>query len=469
MIWDYAENIFQLLAELVALLLCLFYYISSKRREWIYGLLFFLCGVLSSYFFTAYLIIMGAWPKGFDLMTYAGWNLAFLFLFLLVRYRESPEEKRYFHPMMLFPLVLDLIMLAVFLFVPASVGERQIVTSNVSYFLNNFWLVIICTFTGAVSLQRLFWYRKMKAEGVNSLPVPWISLGAFITVFASFTMWISTSLNGPSIKLYYPFSFLCSLSYLALVWFINRSENRDAQEEPTTFDRKFQNVLKASSLGMVIIFSVGGVCLGSWIRDMIMQHIDLASESSIYDIIQIVLFVISLVVIIFVVTVIFVVYSGQRAAENSKLREARQIAERSNAAKSEFLAAMSHEIRTPINAVLGMNEIVMRGHQLRRQKPALHYQRHPGYLPDRIRENGDPGRKLYAQLHAERYLQHDQRPGNGPEPLLPCERGPASPGQPVRRLSPRPAGPAEPPEQCCEIYGARLRHPVRLFGCGSRI
>ena len=155
MIWDYAENIFQLLAELVALLLCLFYYISSKRREWIYGLLFFLCGVLSSYFFTAYLIIMGAWPKGFDLMTYAGWNLAFLFLFLLVRYRESPEEKRYFHPMMLFPLVLNLIMLAVFLFVPASVGERQIVTSNVSYFLNNFWLVIICTFTGAISLTAI--------------------------------------------------------------------------------------------------------------------------------------------------------------------------------------------------------------------------------------------------------------------------------------------------------------------------
>ena len=383
MIWDYAENIFQLLAELVALLLCLFYYISSKRREWIYGLLFFLCGVLSSYFFTAYLIIMGAWPKGFDLMTYAGWNLAFLFLFLLVRYRESPEEKRYFHPMMLFPLVLDLIMLAVFLFVPASVGERQIVTSNVSYFLNNFWLVIICTFTGAISLQRLFWYRKMKAEGVKSLPVPWISLGAFITVFASFTMWISTSLNGPSIKLYYPFSFLCSLSYLALVWFINRSENRDAQEEPTTFDRKFQNVLKASSLGMVIIFSVGGVCLGSWIRDMIMQHIDLASESSIYDIIQIVLFVISLVVIIFVVTVIFVVYSGQRAAENSKLREARQIAERSNAAKSEFLAAMSHEIRTPINAVLGMNEIVMRESR---------------QAQDRLPENPDEVRAVFGDI-----------------------------------------------------------------------
>ena len=31
-----------------------------------------------------------------------------------------------------------------------------------------------------------------------------------------------------------------------------------------------------------------------------------------------------------------------------------------NRAKSDFLAQMSHEIRTPINAVLGMNEMILR-------------------------------------------------------------------------------------------------------------
>ncbi|MCI5567193.1 MAG: ATP-binding protein [Veillonellaceae bacterium] len=40
--------------------------------------------------------------------------------------------------------------------------------------------------------------------------------------------------------------------------------------------------------------------------------------------------------------------------------EARAAAESANKTKSEFLANMSHEIRTPINAVMGMNEMILR-------------------------------------------------------------------------------------------------------------
>ena len=43
-----------------------------------------------------------------------------------------------------------------------------------------------------------------------------------------------------------------------------------------------------------------------------------------------------------------------------QLLEEKVTAESANRAKSEFLANMSHEIRTPINAVLGMNEMVLR-------------------------------------------------------------------------------------------------------------
>lgn len=43
-----------------------------------------------------------------------------------------------------------------------------------------------------------------------------------------------------------------------------------------------------------------------------------------------------------------------------QLIELKEDAERANDAKSTFLARMSHEIRTPINAVLGMNEMILR-------------------------------------------------------------------------------------------------------------
>jgi len=46
--------------------------------------------------------------------------------------------------------------------------------------------------------------------------------------------------------------------------------------------------------------------------------------------------------------------------EKKKVEEAREEAVMANQAKGRFLAQMSHEIRTPINAILGMNEIILR-------------------------------------------------------------------------------------------------------------
>lgn len=52
----------------------------------------------------------------------------------------------------------------------------------------------------------------------------------------------------------------------------------------------------------------------------------------------------------------------KKVAEEAKeeAEKAREIAQQANRAKSDFLANMSHEIRTPINAVLGMDEMIIR-------------------------------------------------------------------------------------------------------------
>lgn len=59
---------------------------------------------------------------------------------------------------------------------------------------------------------------------------------------------------------------------------------------------------------------------------------------------------------------IFNIVSGslEKARLTNELEKAKTEAENASKAKSRFLARLSHEIRTPINAVIGMNEMILR-------------------------------------------------------------------------------------------------------------
>ncbi len=52
--------------------------------------------------------------------------------------------------------------------------------------------------------------------------------------------------------------------------------------------------------------------------------------------------------------------SVEKARLTSELEKAKTEAENANLAKTKFIARISHEIRTPINAVIGINEMIMR-------------------------------------------------------------------------------------------------------------
>ena len=78
--------------------------------------------------------------------------------------------------------------------------------------------------------------------------------------------------------------------------------------------------------------------------------------------------------------------SGRKEAQRV-LEEARDEAQRANAAKSEFLSRMSHELRTPLNAILGFGQLLEMSEPTERQQESIsHVLRGGRHLLDLINE-----------------------------------------------------------------------------------
>ncbi|MBR3305648.1 MAG: response regulator [Lachnospiraceae bacterium] len=75
---------------------------------------------------------------------------------------------------------------------------------------------------------------------------------------------------------------------------------------------------------------------------------------------QLVVWVFGLLMLLVLIGAFYLTRVSVKIRESDELREAKAVAEEASRAKSDFLANMSHEIRTPINAVLGMNEMILR-------------------------------------------------------------------------------------------------------------
>lgn len=109
--------------------------------------------------------------------------------------------------------------------------------------------------------------------------------------------------------------------------------------------------------------AVAGIIAADFSADWFDSQLSAQTRSTVISYIIILILTLLLAAILSILTVRpFVRMQGELFEE--KVR-----AESANNAKSEFLANMSHEIRTPINAVLGMNEMIIREDSRARELP----------------------------------------------------------------------------------------------------
>jgi len=295
MFWDYLESTLQLILTIVMLLGCLFQYINSKKRGWIYLVLFFLGTLVSSYHWTAYLIIMGEQPNTTDAISYIGWNFAFAALLLLLWQLKTQEERRYFHPLMLLPIPINIYQLTLYL--PFG-GEA-----------NSIYQVTVLTAVACLALQSILWHRKRKQDGPEKI-LP--AIAALYFVCCEFAMWTTSCFGEPIGKLYYLFSILASLGYFFLLWSVRRYYRVDNQTDEISGVQR-ENILKAVYFTMVVLLcAFGGIIVGNWMRDTITASQQEGSGISAYDTIPVVLLVFSLIIVIFAVATLIIARFSSR-------------------------------------------------------------------------------------------------------------------------------------------------------------
>ena len=78
------------------------------------------------------------------------------------------------------------------------------------------------------------------------------------------------------------------------------------------------------------------------------------------SLVTLIIWVFALLMLLMVIGIAYLINAEERAKESDELRMAKLVAENASRQKSTFLANMSHEIRTTINAIMGMNEMVLR-------------------------------------------------------------------------------------------------------------
>ena len=331
--------------NLAGLMLCLFRFFEHTRKTLVYALAFFLGTLLSNYYWGVYLLVMHDYPNVSSMFAYFGWNIAFVMLVFMLFSLRKEQGVKGISPWALLPVPLNIVQLLIYI--------------QYGGYFNNIWQVFWTTVSACLALDAIIRWLKKRNDDAK---FPYISAVVLVFITMEYAEWTTSSFDWPSEAMnpYNYLSIICNFCYILLPLAFTRVYGKDDKVLSDAPHSRLMNLFRPLYIIVVIMCCSGGYFLAVWMRNTLEIGIGEQGEADPYSIISVMLFVVSVVIVSYTFIIVLVVSSAQKTYEGEELKRAKSYAERSNATKSEFLANMSHEIRTPINAVLGMNEMILR-------------------------------------------------------------------------------------------------------------
>ena len=254
MSFENLENIISLLGTIAGLLYSVFKYIETPRRGYRCLVVFFLANFLSEYYWTVYELVMRAYPDVSGFSAYLGWNVGYFVLLLAVLYMRREEAKRFFHPLMLLPVLVT---------VPQFLLYIQF-----GGVLNNVWEVGLTTLTMVFCLQQIIYDIKHKESGKGISP---FSLLALAYLLVKYGMWTASCFDWPG-ELANPYLYCSIIDAVICIFFAYgagkfyeseglRAETRGASE------LRFQVLIQTVISLVIIVICAAGFITAFWLKD----------------------------------------------------------------------------------------------------------------------------------------------------------------------------------------------------------
>ena len=306
MTFDVFENMVSLICVMIGLIYCIFKYIDTPKREYACIIGFYIANFLEEYYWAIYVLVTHSDPDVSEFASYLGWNIAIVFLLLAVITQRRPESKRYFHPLMLLPVILNI--------------PQFILYISFGGILNNLWQVGITTATAVLCVQELVYYLRNKDERKH---FPVFSLIVVLYLITVYGMWTASCFEWSS-ELLNPYLYCTVISSILSVLFTYGAscsyETKILDEaERNIAEQRFQVLVQTILCFIIVGLSAGGFFVAAAVSS---SGLDKVGDVDYDKYIIWILFLVSLIIVVLVMLTVFVLPSRfRRLLSSSKMMD----------------------------------------------------------------------------------------------------------------------------------------------------